>query len=60
MPRSRLGGFRVQDAMIAIAAIALGLAWAQADWEPTQSLAGRYADEPLSTFWFLGDRPLYP
>ncbi len=59
MRRSRIKGLRVQDAMLAIAATAIGLAWAQAEWEPIQAFAGHFAERPSYAKWFLGDRPLY-
>ena len=59
MPRSKLGVIRVQDAMLAIAATAIGLAWAQAQWEPIQAFAGYFSHRPNHAKWFLGDRPLY-
>jgi hypothetical protein len=41
MARLRRGGFRVQDAMIAIAAMAFGLALVRVEWQPILALAGR-------------------
>jgi hypothetical protein len=59
MARSRRDGFRIKDAMLAIAATAIGFAWVQAQWDTIQLFAGQYADQPRETRWILGDRPFY-
>jgi hypothetical protein len=59
MARSRRDGFRIKDAMLAIAATAIGFAWVQAQWDTIQLFAGQYANQPHYTRWFLGDRPFY-
>jgi hypothetical protein len=37
--------------MLLIAVMSLGLAWAQAEWEPIQAFAGRYSDRPEYATW---------
>jgi hypothetical protein len=45
--------------MLVIAATAIGLAWAQAQWESIRLFAGQFAEQPSLRVWYLGDRPLY-
>ncbi len=45
--------------MLAIAATAIGFAWAQAQWDTILLFAGQYANQPRETKWILGDRPFY-
>jgi hypothetical protein len=59
MTRSKHDGFRIKDAMLAIAATAIGFAWVQAQWDTIQLFAGQYADQPRETKRILGDRPLF-
>jgi hypothetical protein len=59
MPQSSRESFRIQHAMLGIAATALGLAWVQAEWEPIRLFAGQFAEKPSLSAWYLGDRPLY-
>ena len=46
MRRSRLEPFRVSDAMLGIAATAIGIAWAQAAWHAIDLFAGQYSPRP--------------
>jgi hypothetical protein len=57
--RSKRDGFRIKDAMLAIAATAIGFAWVQAQWDTIQLFAGQYSNQPSYAKWYLGDRPFY-
>ena len=57
--RNKRDALQIKDAMLAIAATAIGFAWVQAQWDTIQLFAGQYANRPQYTKWFLGDRPFY-